>query len=133
MFFTGLLPLACSACSLIEPKTTSPEMVPPTKGLYPLFMYINALSACMSAYTHGCEPPCGCWELNSGPLEEQSVLLTTEPSLQPPEMIFSEKIFVSSTALKRPHDHGNSYKGRYLTVAGLQFRGVGRYPHSAEH
>jgi hypothetical protein len=31
----------------------------------------------------GCEPPCGCWELNSGPLEEQSVLLTTEPSLQP--------------------------------------------------
>ena len=31
----------------------------------------------------GCEPPCGCWELNSGPLQEQSVLLTTEPSLQP--------------------------------------------------
>jgi hypothetical protein len=33
--------------------------------------------------TDGCEPPCGCWELNSGPLEEQSVLLTAEPSLQP--------------------------------------------------
>jgi hypothetical protein len=33
--------------------------------------------------TDGCEPPCGCWELNSGPLEEQSVLLTTEPSFQP--------------------------------------------------
>ena len=31
----------------------------------------------------GCEPPRGCWELNSGPLEEQSVLLTSEPSLQP--------------------------------------------------
>jgi hypothetical protein len=31
----------------------------------------------------GCEPPCGFWELNSGPLEEQSVLLTAEPSLQP--------------------------------------------------
>ena len=29
------------------------------------------------------EPMCGCWELNSGPLEEQTVLLTTEPSLQP--------------------------------------------------
>ncbi|XP_063140386.1 alpha-N-acetyl-neuraminyl-2,3-beta-galactosyl-1,3-N-acetyl-galactosaminide alpha-2,6-sialyltransferase isoform X5 [Rattus norvegicus] len=29
------------------------------------------------------EPPCGCWDLNSGPLEEQSVLLTAEPSLQP--------------------------------------------------
>jgi hypothetical protein len=24
--------------------------------------------------TDGCEPPCGFWELNSGPLEEQSVL-----------------------------------------------------------
>jgi hypothetical protein len=32
--------------------------------------------------TDGCEPSCGCWELNSGPLEEQSVLLTAEPSLQ---------------------------------------------------
>jgi hypothetical protein len=32
---TGLLPLACSACSLIEPKTTSPEMVGPTRGLPP--------------------------------------------------------------------------------------------------
>jgi hypothetical protein len=31
------------------------------------------------------EPPCGCWDLNSGPLEEQSVLLTTEPSLQHPD------------------------------------------------
>jgi hypothetical protein len=26
--------------------------------------------------TDGCEPPCGCWHLNSGPLEEQSVCLT---------------------------------------------------------
>ena len=26
---------------------------------------------------------CGCRELNSGPLEEQAMLLTTEPSLQP--------------------------------------------------
>jgi hypothetical protein len=33
--------------------------------------------------TDGCEPPCGCWELNLGPLEEQSVLLNTEPPLQP--------------------------------------------------
>jgi hypothetical protein len=33
--------------------------------------------------TGGCDPPCGCWDLNSGPSEEQSVLLTSEPSLQP--------------------------------------------------
>ena len=38
--------------------------------------------------TDGHEPPCGCWELNSGPLDEQSVLLTAEPSLQPQHWIF---------------------------------------------
>ena len=31
----------------------------------------------------GCEPPCGCWDLNSWPSEEQSVLLPAEPSHQP--------------------------------------------------
>jgi hypothetical protein len=31
----------------------------------------------------GCEPPCVCWDLNSGPSEKQSVLLTAVPSLQP--------------------------------------------------
>jgi hypothetical protein len=31
----------------------------------------------------GYEPSCGYWDLKSGPLEEQSVLLITEPSLQP--------------------------------------------------
>jgi hypothetical protein len=40
----------------------------------------------------GCELPCGCWELNSSPLEEPSVLLTTEPSLQP--WIFCYKDFL---------------------------------------
>jgi hypothetical protein len=27
-----------------------------------------------------CEPPCGCWELNSGPLEEQAVLFLSQGS-----------------------------------------------------
>ena len=36
----------------------------------------------------GHEPPCGCWELNSGLLEKQSVLLTAEPSLQPWNIIY---------------------------------------------
>lgn len=31
----------------------------------------------------GCETPWGCWELSSVPLEEQAVLLTIEPFLQP--------------------------------------------------
>ena len=38
--------------------------------------------------TDGCEPPCGWWELNSGSLEEKSVLLTSEPSFQPGSVIF---------------------------------------------
>ena len=28
------------------------------------------------------EPPCDCWELNSGPLDEKAILFTYEPSLQ---------------------------------------------------
>jgi hypothetical protein len=31
-----------------------------------------------------CEMACGCWELNSGPLEDQPILLTAESSLQYP-------------------------------------------------
>jgi hypothetical protein len=57
--------------------------------------------------TDGFEPPCGCWELNSGPLEEQSVLLTAEPSLQLHNQHFdsqfeysdAEKLFSSTRAL----------------------------------
>jgi hypothetical protein len=33
--------------------------------------------------TDSCESPCECWEPNVGPLKKKSVLLTTEPSLQP--------------------------------------------------
>jgi hypothetical protein len=41
--------------------------------------------------------PCGCWELNLGPLEEQSVLLTTELSFQPLDpTIYSCGVFVCS-------------------------------------
>jgi hypothetical protein len=44
----------------------------------------------------GCEPPRGCWDLNSGPLEEQSVLLTAEPSLQPDFFHFLKIVFILS-------------------------------------
>ena len=36
------------------------------------------------------KPPCGCGDLNSGPLEEQTVLLTSEPSLQLPVFLPSQ-------------------------------------------
>jgi hypothetical protein len=44
--------------------------------------------------TDSCELPCGCWELNQRPPEEQSVLLTAESSLQPPDMIFQRTAIV---------------------------------------
>jgi hypothetical protein len=69
--------------------------------------------------TDGCEPSCGCWELNAGPLEEQTVLLTAEPSLQPQVLIFFNPRYclpmifhpltlqMKITGVKRtPIDHG---------------------------
>ena len=37
----------------------------------------------------------GCWELNSGPLEEQTVLLTTEPSFHPHELSILKVLVVT--------------------------------------
>lgn len=31
--------------------------------------------------THGCESPCECWDMNLGPLKEQPLFFTAEPSL----------------------------------------------------
>ena len=50
-----------------------------------LLMYICARRGRQipgTGVTDSCELPCGCWELNPGPLEEQPVLLTAEPSPQ---------------------------------------------------
>ena len=58
--------------------------------------------------TDGCEPPCSCWELNSGPLEEEAMLLTSEPSLQPPiNVILKNKMALQIRALAAlPEDLG---------------------------
>jgi hypothetical protein len=44
--------------------------------------------------TGGCEPPRGCWDLNLGPSEEQSVLLTTEPWRQPLYVLYTHIFYV---------------------------------------
>ena len=54
---------------------------------YTVAVFMHTRGGHQIPITDGCEPPCGYWELNSGPLEEQSVLLTTEPSLQPLKQI----------------------------------------------
>ena len=47
-------------------------------------MYISACQKRVpDLIIDSCEPPCGCWELKSGPLGEWSVLTTSEPPLQP--------------------------------------------------
>ena len=62
-------------------------------------MYMSTLQLSSEVFRHarkrasdpitgGCEPPYDCWKLNSGPQEEQPVLLTTEPSLQPSKIHF---------------------------------------------
>jgi hypothetical protein len=43
--------------------------------------------------TNVCEPWCDCWELNPGPLEEQSVLLPTAPSFQPKKSLSNASIW----------------------------------------
>ena len=58
-----------------------------------LFIYLLQKRA-SDLVTDGCEPPRGCWDLNSGLPEEQSVLLTAEPSLQPP--VFTLEIVYGS-------------------------------------
>jgi hypothetical protein len=57
---------------------------------FKIYLYMQVHCSCLQTHQKrasdpiidGCEPPCDRWNLNSGPSEEQSVLLTTEPSLQ---------------------------------------------------
>jgi hypothetical protein len=91
--------------------------------LFKGFIYLFYICKCrhqthqkkvLDLITDGCEPPCGCWELNSGPLEEQSVLLTTEPSLQPQDdfslcSIIIFWIFFKQILLKLSHQASVNY------------------------
>ena len=50
----------------------------------------------------GSEPPCGFWELNSGPLEEKPVFLTSKLSLQPVFTDFQERLISVINRLSDP-------------------------------
>jgi hypothetical protein len=70
--------------------------------------------------TDGCEPPCGCWELNSGALEKQSVLLTTELFLQP-SLSFFNRVSLTLTSW---YEHMECILGsttRYFLLTLLPF------------
>ena len=40
---------------------------------------------------------------------------------------------LSFIAVKRHHNHDNTYKGKHLIGAGLQFRGLAQYYHGLKH
>jgi hypothetical protein len=59
------------------------------KHFFKIYYIYSILPACMTAgqrvpdlITDAYDPPCACWELNLGPLEEQPMLLTSVQSLQ---------------------------------------------------
>jgi hypothetical protein len=54
---------------------------------YTVAVFKHPRREALDLITNGCEPPYGCLDLNSGPSEEQSMLLTAEPSLQPPHFL----------------------------------------------
>ena len=63
--------------------------------------------------TDGCETPCGSWELNSGPLPDQTVFLTAEPSLQPNKVFLYHLKFTQDIPFPKkspcfPHQIWNS-------------------------
>jgi hypothetical protein len=49
----------------------------------------------------------GCWEPNSGPLEEQEVLLTTKPSLQSFDVILKRERPIMEVSIYNAYDQKN--------------------------
>jgi hypothetical protein len=72
-----------------------------------IYFYFSVLEFCLydvtgfpgSGVTDRWEPPCGCWELNLGSLEQQTVFLTTEPSFQPLDSFLKVIFFVCNFAV----------------------------------
>jgi hypothetical protein len=69
--------------------------------------------------TDGCELLCGCWELNSGPLEEPAVLLLAESSLQPSFSYQVGNLAVWFLVICSPHFDSNEFVLNYRIIRGL--------------
>jgi hypothetical protein len=87
------LPLRCIAHFVLSSTPTFHSTALLLSLIFKKYLFMWLHCSCLQTHqkrasdpiTDGCEPPCGCRELNSVPLEEQSVLLPTEPSLQRPQ------------------------------------------------
>ena len=97
-------PLSLANSSYSVPAHSGPKIY----LLYIYIMYISTHCSCLQKHqkkasdllTDSCEPPCACWLLNSGPTEEQSVLLPTKPSRQPRQFYFSRQGFSACPELR---------------------------------
>jgi hypothetical protein len=86
------------------------------KGFIYLFYVYDYNYSCLQTHqkrasapiTDGCEPPCGCWELNSGALEAMSPTLNViskQPSYTNPQILFSSLMSYGSNN-ERKQLHG---------------------------
>jgi|UPI00001EB4E7 hypothetical protein len=60
------------------------------------------------SHYRGCESPCGGWELNLGPLEEQLVLLTSS-HLSSPEFLSYKTLSLQGSEGATPMSPGKQY------------------------
>ena len=68
-------------------------------GVLPVYQCEVSEALELELLTDSCKLPCRCWELNPGPLEEQLVLLTTEPPLSHPSLQLPETLLCWSWGL----------------------------------
>jgi hypothetical protein len=71
--------------------------------------------------TDGYEPSCGCWELNSWPLEKQSALLIPEPSLQTPHPLVMGFLMSHGTLFWNPISLGYHFCPSRLYILDINF------------
>ena len=108
----------CVCLSVYLPTSLSVYFLP--FKVYLFYFYVYDCFACIGTHvwrseegirspetgvTGGCEPPCRCWEPNSGPLQEQQMLLTAKPSFQTQFcfcLFFFLQIFLLSKVLCSP-------------------------------
>lgn len=72
--------------------------------------------------TEACEPPSECWEQNPGPLKEQLVPLTAEPS---PQTLPPFKIYFFFFYLRICEHMPGVYRHRWRPREGIRSRGAG--------
>ena len=96
------------AVTALNSWAISPAILPFLKKKSSLFILPILVSSLQTHHkresdpiTDGCEPLYYCWALNSGPLEGQLVLLTSERSLQPARLSFFYVSHLSLSSVPR--------------------------------